>query len=72
MKIVGLDTSHRTLTIVLIENDRIVESYHAEAFKTQSETILGRISQSFRKSWMGTFRCECVRYYNRSGQLYRC
>jgi len=50
MKIVGLDTSHRTLTIVLMENDKIVESYHAEAFKTQSETILVELARAFERA----------------------
>jgi len=50
MKIVGLDTSHRTLSIVLMENDKIVESYHAEAFKTQSETILVELARAFERA----------------------
>ncbi len=50
MKIVCLDTSHRTLTIVLIDADTIVESFHAEAFKTQSETILVELANAFERA----------------------
>jgi tRNA threonylcarbamoyladenosine biosynthesis protein TsaB len=48
MKTVCLDTSHRTLTIALIEDDEIVYGYQKDAFKAQSETIMVELSEAFR------------------------
>jgi tRNA threonylcarbamoyladenosine biosynthesis protein TsaB len=48
MKTACLDTSHRTLTIALIENDRIVYGFQKDAFKAQSETIMVELDQAFK------------------------
>jgi tRNA threonylcarbamoyladenosine biosynthesis protein TsaB len=48
MKTVCLDTSHRTLTIALIENDTIVYGFQKDAFKAQSETIMVELDQAFK------------------------
>ncbi|MEG0314887.1 MAG: tRNA (adenosine(37)-N6)-threonylcarbamoyltransferase complex dimerization subunit type 1 TsaB [Erysipelotrichaceae bacterium] len=39
MKTLCIDTSHTHLVLVLIENDNIVASFSAEAWKKQSETV---------------------------------
>lgn len=48
MKTVCLDTSHRTLTIALIENDKIVYGFQKDAFKAQSETIMVELDLAFK------------------------
>jgi len=48
MKTVCLDTSHRTLTIALIEDDQIVYGFQKDAFKAQSETIMVELDLAFK------------------------
>jgi tRNA threonylcarbamoyl adenosine modification protein YeaZ len=48
MKTVCLDTSHRTLTIALIEDDEIVYGFQKDAFKAQSETIMVELDLAFK------------------------
>jgi tRNA threonylcarbamoyladenosine biosynthesis protein TsaB len=48
MKTVCLDTSHRTLTIALIEGDEIVYGFQKDAFKAQSETIMVELDHAFK------------------------
>lgn len=48
MKTVCLDTSHRTLTIALIEDGKLVYGYQKDAFKAQSETIMVELDAAFK------------------------
>lgn len=47
MKSLCLDSSHKYLTVVLIEDDKIVKSYEEECFKKQSEKIFPVIIELF-------------------------
>ena len=49
MKTVCLDTSHRTLTIALIDQDTLVYRFQKDAFKAQSETIMVELDQAFKR-----------------------
>ncbi len=40
-----MDTSHRYLTLVLIEDDKVLASYQEECFKKQSESILEQLDK---------------------------
>lgn len=48
MKTVCLDTSHRTLTIALIDQDTLVYTFQKDAFKAQSETIMVELDTAFK------------------------
>jgi tRNA threonylcarbamoyladenosine biosynthesis protein TsaB len=48
MKTACLDTSHRTLTIALIEDGKLVYGYQKDAFKAQSETIMVELDAAFK------------------------
>ena len=48
MKTVCLDTSHRTLTIALIEDEKLVYGFQKDAFKAQSETIMVELNAAFK------------------------
>jgi len=48
MKTVCLDTSHRTLTIALIDGEKLIYSYQKDAFKAQSETIMIELDLAFK------------------------
>ena len=55
MKTLALDTSHRFLTIALIENDRLVAGLQQPSLKTQSETIMVQIERLFEEAgWKPT------------------
>ncbi len=45
-----MDTSFRYLTLVLIEDDRIIASIQEESFKKQSELIFVRLEELFKKA----------------------
>ncbi len=45
-----MDTSHRYLTLVLLKDDEIIESFQQECFKKQSETILVELDNLFKKA----------------------
>lgn len=47
MKTLALDTSHRYLTIALIEDDVLVQSIQTPSLKTQSESIMVEIERLF-------------------------
>lgn len=47
MKTLALDTSHRYLTIALIDQDVLVQSIQTPSLKTQSETIMVEIERLF-------------------------
>lgn len=52
MKTLCIDTSHRHLVLVLLENKKVVASYCAEAWKKQSETIFVElINLMEKKQW---------------------
>ena len=44
-----MDTSFRYLNLALYQDDKILVSFHVEAFKTQSETILLEIQRLFKE-----------------------
>ena len=55
MKTLALDTSHRFLTIALIEDDRLVIGIQQPSLKTQSETIMVQIQRLFEEAgWKPT------------------
>ncbi len=61
MKTVCLDTSHRTLTIALIEDDKIVYGFQKDAFKAQSETIMVELDSAFKQvGWTPKMMDEMV------------
>jgi len=47
MKTLALDTSHRYLTIALIEDDTLIQAIQTPSLKTQSETIMVEIDRLF-------------------------
>lgn len=47
MKTLALDTSHRYLTIALIDDDKLIQSVQTPSLKTQSETIMVEIDRLF-------------------------
>jgi tRNA threonylcarbamoyladenosine biosynthesis protein TsaB len=47
MKTLALDTSHRYLTVALIENDTLIQAIQTLSLKTQSETIMVEIDRLF-------------------------
>ena len=47
MKTLALDTSHRYLTIALIEHDVLVQAIQTPSLKTQSESIMVEIDRLF-------------------------
>jgi len=47
MKTLALDTSHRYLTIALIEDDQLIQAIQTPSLKTQSETIMVEIDRLF-------------------------
>jgi len=44
-----MDTSHRYLTLAMIENDKVIGSFQKECFKRQSETILEELDALCKK-----------------------
>ena len=55
MKTLALDTSHRFLTIALIDHDQLVQSVQTPSLKTQSETIMVEIDRLFNEAgWKPT------------------
>lgn len=44
-----MDTSFRYLNLAIYQDDKVKMSFHAEAFKTQSETILLEIQRLFKE-----------------------
>lgn len=55
-----MDTSHRYLTLALIDGDKIIASFQSECFKKQSETIMQELDQLICRAGIDNEAIEAV------------